>query len=104
MPGPSSWMARESVLARWRADSVALPDYYLLDAPDALTPTMRHWYLGVLAGAALSRVVALDPDRSVGDHLGSLPAGRWWPPLDQLLEGIEHASHEPDTPGLVIRP
>jgi len=104
-PHGSIEVARESVLARWRAGSVELPDYYLLDAPDELTPTMRHWYLGVLAGAALTRVVALEPDRSIGDHLGSLPAGRWWPPLDQLLEGIEHVvpdrvehvSHGPDT-------
>lgn len=82
-------VARASVLARWRAGSIALPDYYLLDSPDDLTPTMRHWFLGVLAGAALTRVVALEPDRSLGDHLGSLPSGRWWPPLDELLDGIE---------------
>ncbi len=104
-PHGSIEVARASVLARWRAGSVALPDYYLLDAPDDLTPTMRHWYLGILAGAALTRVVAREPDRSVGDHLGFLPAGRWWPPLDQLLDGIEHVVpdrlepviHEQDT-------
>lgn len=89
-PHGSIEVARASVLARWRAGSIALPDYYLLDAPDDLGPTMRHWYLGVLASAAVTRVVALEPDRSLGDHLGSLPAGRWWPPLDQMLASIEH--------------
>ena len=63
----------------------------LIEAPDELPATERHWFLGVLAGAAAHRIVLVEPGRSVRDHLGSLPAGPWWPPLDRLLDGIEHA-------------
>ena len=82
-------VVREQALARWRAGSVALPDYVLVDDVDALSATARHWYFGVLARASIHRVVAMDPARSVGDHLGQLPSGPWWPPLDELLAGIE---------------
>jgi hypothetical protein len=83
-------VARAETLARWRAGSIALPDFYLVVAPDDLAPTERHWFLGVLAGAAAHRVVLVEPGRSTLDHLGSLPAGRWWPPLDRFLDGIEN--------------
>lgn len=83
-------IARTETLTRWRAGSIALPDFYLIEAPDELPATERHWFLGVLAGAAAHRVVLAEPDRTVRDHLGSLPTGPWWPPLDRLLDGIEH--------------
>src|SRR5439155_26259858 len=35
-------------LARWRAGSVELPDYYLVLDAERWGPTRRHWYLGVL--------------------------------------------------------
>lgn len=83
-------IARSETLARWRAGSIALPDFYLIERPDELPATERHWFLGVLAGAAAHRVALVEPDRAARDHLGSLPAGPWWPPLDRLLEGIEN--------------
>lgn len=82
-------VARERVLAQWRSDEIALPDYYLIDAPEELPATSRHWYLGLLARSAPSRVIASSPNRSISDQLGSLPTGRWWPPLDEMLRGIE---------------
>jgi hypothetical protein len=50
-------VAVQAVLQRWRARSLELPDYYLLVDAEALPPTARHWYLGVLAGRAPHRVV-----------------------------------------------
>ena len=38
-------VAVADVLARWRADSVGLPDYYLVLDPDALSPAEKNWYL-----------------------------------------------------------
>jgi hypothetical protein len=81
---------REQALGRWRSGSVFLPDYFLVDGSEAMSATQRHWYFGVLAGAAIHRVVAKDPARSIGDHLRTLGAGPWWPPMDELLDGIEH--------------
>ena len=83
-------IATVDTLTRWRAQSIDLPDYYLVDAPDDLPPTLRHWYFGVLGAEAVHRVVAVDPARSIADHLSNLRSGRWWPPLDRLLDGIEH--------------
>lgn len=53
-------VAVADTLARWRARTIELPDYYLLLDPEALAPTGRHWYLGLLARSAPARVV---PDR-----------------------------------------
>jgi hypothetical protein len=92
-------VVREQVLARWRAESVTLPDYYLIDRPEDLPTTLRHWYLGILAGAAVQRVVAIEPNRSIADHLCTLSSGRWWPTLDTILAGIEHVVPDQlDTP------
>ncbi|MCK2212275.1 hypothetical protein MF672_000455 [Actinomadura sp. ATCC 31491] len=49
-------VAIEAALGDLRADRLVLPDYYLVLAPDGLTETWRHWWLGVLAGAAPVRV------------------------------------------------
>ena len=46
-------IARTETLTRWRAGSIALPDFYLIEAPDELPATERHWFLGVLAGRAM---------------------------------------------------
>jgi hypothetical protein len=82
-------VAVSETLARWRARSLDLPDYYVMVDPDALTPTRRHWYLGVLGAAAPLRVVVSRPSESLVDHLVGLRPGRWWPDLDRLLSGIE---------------
>jgi hypothetical protein len=65
-----------------------LPDYYLLVEPESWDLTHRHWYLGVLVGAAPRRVTTIDPVELV-TTLPHLPPGPWWPELDQLLAGIE---------------
>jgi hypothetical protein len=81
-------VAVAETLARWRPGSVELPDYYAVLDADAWTPTRRHWYLGVLHEAAPARVV---PVTAQGAHgvLGNLGAGRWWPDLEELLDGID---------------
>ena len=77
-------------VARWRARSLELPDYYLVLDAAALPATVRHWYLGVLRGAAPARVVPVDPSAAAVDRaLSRLPAGRWWPDLPDLLAGID---------------
>jgi hypothetical protein len=77
-------------LARWRAGTIELPDYYLLLDPGSWAVTRRHWYLGVLARAAPVRVVpaAADADR-LRTAIATLASGRWWPPLDRLLADAE---------------
>lgn len=73
-------VAIEAVLGALNADRVQLPDYYIVLDPEHMPPTSRHWWLGVLAGAAPTRVVPADPSAAaVADALGHLAAGRWWP-------------------------
>jgi hypothetical protein len=77
-------------VARWRARSLELPDYYLVLDAQILDATSRHWYLGVLHRAAPSRVVPVaSTPTDVITRIAHLPAGRWWPDLDQLLSGID---------------
>jgi hypothetical protein len=87
-----------ATVARWRALTVELPDYYLVTGVEELSDTRRHWYFGVLHAAAPHRVVPVDPEATrVLAALESLAPGRWWPPLDRLLEGIERVA--PDVVG-----
>ncbi|MEV0391366.1 hypothetical protein [Nonomuraea sp. NPDC050643] len=73
-------VAVEAALGDLRADRLTLPDYYLLLNPDGLSETWRHWWLGVLAGAAPVRVVPVPASAgAVAEELGRLAAGRWWP-------------------------
>ncbi len=85
-------VAVADVVARWRARSVGLPDYYLVLDAEELPPTRRHWYLGLLHGAAPARVVparASATGAALAAELRRLPTGRWWPELDRLLDGID---------------
>jgi hypothetical protein len=83
-------VAVAETIARWRAQSIELPDYYLVLDADSWTPTRRHWYLGVLHGAAPARVVPAAADQTaVVAAIAHLGAGRWWPPMDRLLDGVE---------------
>jgi len=82
-------VARAAVVQRWRAGAFDLPDFYVLLDPDGWDPTVRHWYLGVLTGAAPSRVIPVRGTDEVPAALRRLPAGRWWPELGRLLEGVE---------------
>jgi hypothetical protein len=82
-------IAVAATLSRWRAQTLDLPDYYLVADPEALGATERHWYLGVLATAAPARVVALRPATPIVDQLAGLATGPWWPSLDRLLADID---------------
>ena len=63
---------------------------FVVHDAEQLGATERHWYLGVLAQAAPRRVVLVDDDHDALVHaVRRLRAGRWWPPLDRLLEGID---------------
>ena len=88
-PGPAGELevAVAETLARWRAGSVDLPDFYLLTDVEALAQLQRHWYLGLLGAAAPQRIV-LGGDSPIAT-LRRLPAGPWWPELDHLLEGVD---------------
>ncbi len=85
-------------LARWRAGSIELPDYYLVFSAEDWAPHRQHWYLGLLAGAATFRVAAVNQGPDLAYRLAALPAGRWWPDLDHLVAGIERLP--PDQAGL----
>jgi hypothetical protein len=76
-------------ILRWRVGSLDLPDYYLVLDAEAWGPTRRHWYLGVLHRAAPARVVPAPHADAAVAALPRLTAGRWWPDLDELLEGID---------------
>lgn len=94
-------VAVHETLARWRAGTLELPDYYVVLDAEALSPTWRHWYLGVLHTAAPGRVVPTpaSPTALTG-ALQRLQPGRWWPPLPEMLEGIERRAPDVDVAGL----
>jgi hypothetical protein len=91
-------VAVSETLARWRVGSIELPDYYLVLDAEAWGPTLRHWYLGLLHGAAPARVLPVPNADAAAGTLPRLAAGPWWPDLDVLLAGIEHVV--PDRAGL----
>jgi hypothetical protein len=93
---PLAEVAVAETLARWRPGSIELPDYYLALDADTWSPTRRHWYLGVLHAAAPARVVPVTGTDAEAT-LGRLGSGRWWPDLDQLLEGVDRVA--PDQVG-----
>jgi hypothetical protein len=82
-------VAVTETLARWRVGSIEMPDYYVVLDAESWATTRRHWYLGVLHRAAPARVVPVPNADAVGSALPRLAAGRWWPDLDELLDGIE---------------
>lgn len=83
-------VAVRETLARWRARTIELPDYYLLLDSESWAATPRHWYLGVLVRAAPVRVVPAEPAADqLHSRVATLPSGRWWPDLDQLLAGVD---------------
>jgi hypothetical protein len=87
-------VAVAETLARWRARSLDLPDYYLLPDPEGLNPILRHWFLGLVGSAAPNRVVTTRPGAPVVDQLADLHPGPWWPGLDLVLAGIDRALPE----------
>jgi hypothetical protein len=95
-------VAVAETLARWRARSLDLPDYYLLTDPEDLTPILRHWFLGLLGSAAPSRVITGRADAAVVDQLADLRPGPWWPDLDRVLAGLDRVL--PEQLGRVVTP
>jgi hypothetical protein len=101
MPGTVLFEERAAeALAAWRAGQFELPDYYLVladalaagggTATDAAGP---EFYLGPLRAARPNRVVVVsaaggtaEQAAEIRDALRSLPHGRWWPPLDEVLD------------------
>jgi hypothetical protein len=89
-------------LAAWRADRFELPDYYLVlaeetpepagPAPGAEPRPRPDFYLGPLRSVRPHRVAvvgAAEPaEQAAGllHALGSLRHGRWWPPLDEIID------------------
>lgn len=93
-------VAIESALAGLRTDRLTLPDYYVVLDPESMPVTRRHWWLGVLAGSAPSRVVPAQASVSaVTNVLGGLSSGRWWPDdVSAWLRGLPKVV--PDRVGL----
>ena len=83
-------------LAAWRAGRFELPDYYLVLAADTGPATPEEprpdFYLGPLRSVRPHRVAvvaAAEPaEQAAGvlSALGSLRHGRWWPPLDEVID------------------
>jgi hypothetical protein len=86
-------------LTAWRANRFELPDYYVVLADEAPTATpgadtepVPDFYLGPLRSVRPHRVAVVaaagPPAQAAGllGALGSLRHGRWWPPLDDVID------------------
>jgi hypothetical protein len=92
-------------VARWRAKAIELPDYYLVLDAERLPATIRHWYLGVLRSAAPARVVPVNGTAAAVERaLTRLPAGRWWPDVPDLLDGIDRVVPDAVNPRAAAAP
>jgi hypothetical protein len=87
--------AAREVEAAWRARRFELPDYYLVLARQAGAESGGpDPYLGPLRAARPRRVAVVPAGGGPGeaarvlDALRSLPHGPWWPPVDELVDGI----------------
>jgi hypothetical protein len=90
---PFEAQAREALDA-WRAGRFELPDYYLVLARADAEGGGPDAYLGPLRAARPRRVAVVPAGDGPGeaarvlDALRGLPHGPWWPPLDELIDGI----------------
>ncbi|MDM4763051.1 hypothetical protein QT381_08525 [Galbitalea sp. SE-J8] len=75
-----------------------MPDYYVVLHPESIEGTWRHWWLGVLAAAAPTRVLPAEDAASVRRLMRRLPAGRPWPEPTAWLRDVPYAI--PDRIGL----
>jgi hypothetical protein len=93
-------VAIEGTIRTLRAETAVLPDYYIVLEPQDMPPTRRHWWLGVLAGTAPTRVVPAPATAdAVRTSLANLVAGRWWPePADGWLRELPRVV--PDRAGI----
>jgi hypothetical protein len=89
----------ERILVALSNDGVSLPDYYVVLAPESMSPTWKHWWLGVLPQASPTRVIPWsDSEASLARLLRRLPTGRPWPAPEPWLRGLAHTV--PDRVGL----
>ena len=89
----------ERAVASLSRGAVSLPDYYIVVEPEALSPTWKHWWLGVLPQAAPTRVIPFTEGRTTLSRiLRQLPTGRAWPDPEPWL--YEVARSVPDRVGL----
>jgi hypothetical protein len=93
-------VAIEDAIRALRAEAAVLPDYYIVLDPQDMPPTRRHWWLGVMAGTAPTRVVpAPATAEAVRASLANLVTGRWWPePAEVWLRELPHVV--PDQAGI----
>jgi len=77
-----------------------MPDYYVVAEPRELAPTWKHWWLGVLAAAAPSRVLLREEHTAwdLARTLRRLPSGRGWPEPSAWLSRVAYSV--PDRVGL----
>jgi len=93
-------------LAAWRGNRFELPDYYMVLVPAAGPPQQDgkaagtadtdeqrpDFYLGPLRSVRPNRVAVVaaaepaEQSASLLSTLGDLPHGRWWPPLDEVID------------------
>ncbi len=81
-------VAVRDTLARWRARTIELPDYYLVLDPGSWgnpAPLVS----GGLAPGRPSRVVPADAAAKLQTSIAKLASGRWWPELDRLLADVD---------------
>lgn len=89
----------ETALGALASGDTVMPDYYLVLSPEQLEGTWVHWWMGVLAQAAPTRVLPASPERGqVRRMLRRLPTGRPWPDPERWLPGLPFAV--PDRVGL----
>ena len=82
-------VAVRDTLARWRARTIELPDYYLVLGPWVLGGNPAPLVSGGLAPGRPGRVVPADAAAKVQTSTAKLASGRWWPELDRLLAGVD---------------
>lgn len=89
----------DRTLAALEGGDTTMPDYYIVTGPENLSPTWKHWWLGVLPEAAPSRVILWDDSAPpLAKVLRRLPSGRPWPDPRPWLHGV--ARSVPDRIGL----
>jgi hypothetical protein len=77
----------ETLLGLFDAHDAVMPDYYVVAGPEAIEDTWRHWWLGVLAHRAPSRVLPVEASgAALRARLRALPASRPWPDLTWLRQ------------------
>ena len=89
----------DRALSALEGGETTMPDYYVVTDPGTLSPTWKHWWLGVLPTASPTRVIPWDDgSTSLPRILRRLPSGRPWPEPRRWLHDV--ARSVPDRVGL----